>query len=117
MKLWQPLTSNAGHLGWQHMRSYTKWHLWRQITIPLMRRDQLVGSRYFVPFFAFYTESVILGPRFIPESVFYTQSVMLSPCFILESVFYTQTVVRSPQSVFYTDRLQPRSQGPLSFSR
>ena len=34
------------------------------------------------PFFVFYTESVMLGPRFIPESVFYTQSVMLSPRFI-----------------------------------
>ena len=35
------------------------------------------------PFFVFYTESVMLGPRFIPESVFYTQSVMLSPRFIV----------------------------------
>ena len=34
------------------------------------------------PFFAFYTESVMLGPRFIPESVFYTQSVLLSLRFI-----------------------------------
>ena len=76
------LTSNAGHLGWQHMRSFTKWHLWYQHTIPLMHRDHLVGNLYFVPFFVFYTESVTLGPRFIPESVFYTQSVMLSPHFI-----------------------------------
>ena len=48
------------------------------------------------PFFVFYAESVMLGPRFIPESVLYTQSVMLRPRFIPESVFYTQSVVRSP---------------------
>ena len=28
------ITSNAGHLEWQHMRSFTKWHLWRKNTIP-----------------------------------------------------------------------------------
>ena len=39
------------------------------------------------PFFVFYTESVMLGPRFIPESVFYTQSVMLSPRFIPSPYF------------------------------
>ena len=78
---------NAGHLGWQHMHSFTKWHLWRQSTISLMHRDHLVGNRYFVPFFAFYTESVMLGPRFIRESIFYTQSVMLSPRFVPECVF------------------------------
>ena len=53
-----------------------------------MHRDHLIGNRYFVPFFVFYTESVMLGPRFIPESVFYTQSLMLSPSFIPESVLY-----------------------------
>ena len=58
---------------------------------------------YFVPFFVFYTESVMLSLRFIPESVFYTQSVMLSPPFLPQSMFYTQSVVRSPQSWFYTD--------------
>ena len=40
-----------------------------------MHRDHLVGNRYFVPFFVFYTKSVMLGLRFIPESIFYTQSV------------------------------------------
>ena len=49
--------------------------------------DHLVGNRYFIPIFVFYTESIMFGPRFIPESVFYAQSV-----------------VRSPQSIFYTDR-------------
>ena len=63
------LTSNAGHLGWQQMPSFTKWCLWCQNTIPLMHCDHLVGNRYFVPFFVFYTESVMLGPRFIPESI------------------------------------------------
>ena len=53
------------------------------------------------PFFVFYAESVMLGPRFIPESVFYTQSVMLSSRFIPESVFYTQSVVRSPYSAVH----------------
>ena len=61
--------------------------LWRQNTIPLMHRNHLVGNRYFIPFFVFYTESVMLGPRFIPESIFYTQSVMLSSRFIPECVF------------------------------
>ena len=28
-----------------------------------MHRDHLVGNRYFVTFFVFYTESVMLGPR------------------------------------------------------
>ena len=80
--------SSAVHLGWQHMQSFTRWHLWRQNTIPLMHRDHLVGNRYyFVPFFVFYTESVVLGPRFIHESIFYTQFVMLSPRFLPESVF------------------------------
>ena len=46
------------------------------------------------PFFVFYTESVMLGPRFIRESVFYTQSVMLSPRFI-PSAFFLYSV-RSP---------------------
>ena len=63
------LTSKAGHLGWQHMPSNTKWHLWHQNTIQLMHHDHLVGNRYFVPFFVFYTESVKLGPCFRPESV------------------------------------------------
>ena len=75
-------------------------------TIPLMHRDHLLGNRYFVPFFAFYTESVMLGPSFIPEFVFYTQFVTLCPRFIPEFVFSTQSVVRSPQSIFYTDRLR-----------
>ena len=88
------LTSNAGHLGWQQMRSFTKWHLWHQNTIPLMHLDHLVGIRYFVPFFMFYTESVMLSPRFIPESVFYTQSVMCSPRFIPSPCFIY--LVRSP---------------------
>ena len=66
---------------------FAKWQLWRQSTISLMHRDHLVGNRYFVPFFAFYTESVMLGLRFIRESTFYTQSVMLSPRFIPECVF------------------------------
>ena len=79
--------SNAGHLGWQHMHNFTKWHLWRQNTIPLMHRDHLVGNRYFVPFFVFYTASVMLGPRVIYESIFYSQSVMLSPRFIPECAF------------------------------
>ena len=62
------------------MRSFTKWHLWHQNTIPLMHRDYLVGNRwYFVPFFVFCTESALLGLRFIPESVFYAQSVVRSP--------------------------------------
>ena len=52
-----------------------------------MHRDYLVRNRYFVPFFVFYTASVMLGPRFIHESIFYTQSVMLSPSFIPECVF------------------------------
>ena len=39
------------------------------------------------PFFVFYTESAMLGPRFIPESVFHTQSVMLSPRFIPSPCF------------------------------
>ena len=59
-----------------------------------MHRDYLVRNRYFVPFFVFYTASVMLGPRFIHESIFYTQSVMLSPtfyylsaCFVLFSTF------------------------------
>ena len=39
-----------------------------------MHRDHLVGNRYFVPFFVFYTESVMLGQRFIHESIIYTQS-------------------------------------------
>ena len=81
------LTSNAGHLGWQHMRSFTKWHLWYQHTIPLMHRDHLVGNLYFVPFFVFYTESVMFVPRFIPQSFFYTLSLMLSPRFKPECVF------------------------------
>ena len=46
-------------------------------TIPLMHRDHLVGNRYFVPFFVFYKESVMLGVRVIHEFIFYTQSVML----------------------------------------
>ena len=33
------ITCNAGHLGWQHMRSFTKWLLWRQNTIHLLHRD------------------------------------------------------------------------------
>ena len=66
---------------------FAKWQLWRQSTISLMHRDHLVGNRYFVPFFVFYTESVMLGPRFIPESVFYTQSVMRSPRFIPSTCF------------------------------
>ena len=57
------LTSNIGHLGWQHMRSFTKWQLWRQNTISLMHRDHLVGNPYFVTFFVFCTESVMLSPR------------------------------------------------------
>ena len=61
-----------------------------------MHRDHLVGNQYFVTFFVFCTESVMLSPRFIPKSVFYTQSVMLSLRFIPESMFYTQSVVRSP---------------------
>ena len=81
------LTSNAGHLGWQQMPSFTKWCLWCQNTIPLMHCDHLVGNRYFVPFFMFYTKSVMLGPYFIPESVFYTQSVMRSPHFISSPCF------------------------------
>ena len=56
---------------------FTKWHLWRLNTIPFMHRDRLVGNRYFVPFFVFYTESTMLGPRFIHESIFYTQPVIL----------------------------------------
>ena len=59
-----------------------------------MHRDHLVGNRYFVPFFVFYTESTMLGPRLIHESIFYTQSVMLSvrvlylsACFVLFSTF------------------------------
>ena len=52
-----------------------------------MHCDHLVGNRYFVPFFVFYTESAMLGPRFVPESLFYSQSVMLSPRFIPECVF------------------------------
>ena len=48
------------------------------------------------PFFMFYTEPIMLGPRFMPESVFYTQCVMLAPRFIPQSVFYTQSIVRSP---------------------
>ena len=87
MKLSQPSPPT-----WQRIPSFTKWHLWRQNTIPLMHRDHLVGNPYFVPYFVpllvFYTESIIIGPHFIPESIFYTQSV-----------------VRSLQSMFYTDRL------------
>ena len=71
-------------------------HLWCENNIPLTYRDHLLGNRYFVPWFRFYIESVMLTLPFIPESVFYTQSVMLSPRFIPESVFYTQSVVRSP---------------------
>ena len=52
-----------------------------------MHRDHLVGNWYFVPFFVFYTESVMLGPRFILESVFYTLSVMRSPRFIPSPCF------------------------------
>ena len=63
-------------------------HLWCENNIPLTYRDQLLGNRYFVPWFRFYIESVMLTLPFIPESVFYTQSVMLSPRFIPESVFY-----------------------------
>ena len=59
----------------------------------------MLGPR-FIPDSVFYTQSIMLSPRFIPESVFYTQSVMLSPRFIPESVFYTQSVIRSPQSVY-----------------
>ena len=33
------ITCNAGHLGWQHMRSFANWLLWRQNTIPSMHRD------------------------------------------------------------------------------
>ena len=94
--------SNAGHFGWQHMHKFTKWRLWRQNTIPLMPRDHLVGNRYFVPFFVFYTEAVMLGPRFILESIFYTQSVMLSPCFIPSP----QSVVRSHGNGPVVDLLQ-----------
>ena len=88
--------SNAGHLGWQHMHSFTKWHLWRQNTIPLMYRDHLVGNRYFVPFFVFYKESVMLGARFIHDSwvhILYpvrnalVRVLYLSACFVLLSTF------------------------------
>ena len=65
--------------------------LWRQNTMPLMHRDHLVGSWYLLPFFVFYTASVMLGPRFMPEFVFYTQSVMLRPRF----KFHSQSVVGS----------------------
>ena len=62
-------SSNAGHVaGWQYLRSFTKWHLWRQNTIPLMHRDHLVGNRYFVPFFVFYTDYRVRNAR----STFYT---------------------------------------------
>ena len=62
-----------------------------------MHRDHSGGNQHFVPFFVFYTESVMFGQHFISEDVFYTQSVMFSPCFIPESVFYTDlSVVRSP---------------------
>ena len=37
--------------------------LWLQNIIPLMHHDHLAGNRYSVPFFVFYTESVMLGPR------------------------------------------------------
>ena len=67
-----------------------------------MPRDHLVGNRYFVPFFVFYTEAVMLGPRFILESIFYTQSVMLSPCFIPSP----QSVVRSHGNGPVVDLLQ-----------
>ena len=63
-----------------------------------MHRDHLVGNQYFVTFFVFCTESVMLSPRFIPKSVFYTQSVMLSLRLLLEFMFYTQSVLGSPQS-------------------
>ena len=62
--------------------------LWPQNIIPSMHRDHLVGNRYFVPFFVFYTESVMLGTRFLPESAFYTMSVMLSPRFIPRSLCF-----------------------------
>ena len=90
------ITYNAGHLGWQNMRSLTKWHLWRQNTIPLMYRDHLVGNRYFVPFFVFYKESVMLGARFIHDSwvhILYpvrnalVRVLYLSACFVLLSTF------------------------------
>ena len=71
------LTSNAGHLGWQHMRSFTKWHD-HSLDTPW----SLGRTWYFVPFFVFYTESIMLGLRFITESGYYTQSVMLSLRFI-----------------------------------
>ena len=70
------LTFNAGHLLGKTAHVLSPRHLWRQNTTSLMHHDHLVGNRYFVPFFMFYTESVMLGPRFILESVFYTQSVM-----------------------------------------
>ena len=59
--------------------SITKWHLWRQNTIPLKHRDHLVGNRYFVPFFVF------LLYRFRnARSAFYTRVrvLYLSPCFM-----------------------------------
>ena len=64
-----------------------------------MHCDHLVENRYFVPFFVFYTESVMLGPRSIPEYIIYTQSVMLSLRFIPECVFCF--VLYFP-SLFYT---------------
>ena len=57
------------------------------MTIPLIHHDHLVGNLYFVPFFVFYTESVMFSLRIITESVFYTQVVMLSPRFILSPSF------------------------------
>ena len=70
------LASNAGHLLGKTAHVLSPRHLWRQNTTSLMHRDHLVENRYFVPFFIFYTESVMLSPRFILKSVFYTQSAM-----------------------------------------
>ena len=82
MKLSQPLPPMPVILG-----DSTCAVLPSDITIPLMHHDHLVGNQYFLPFFVFYSESVMLGPRFIPESVFYTQSLMLSPHFIPSPCF------------------------------
>ena len=72
------------------------WHLGRENTIPLMRRDHLVGNRYFEPLLVFNFESVMLGPPFISETVFYTHSVTPSPRFKPESAFYTSVRVLYP---------------------
>ena len=104
LKQSQPLPPTAAILGWKHIRSFTRWHLWRQNTIPSIQRNHLAGNQYFVPLPVFYTQSavdrphLVRSPRFIPESVFYTQSVLrLTPCFIPSP----QSAVRSTQSAVH----------------